>query len=445
MRLAVLALVAVRAAAFSLRVLHVNDHHSHIEASAYSFLTTIEEDIAYGGWALMVSAFAALAGDGENVLKVHAGDAITGTSYYSLFDGAPDAAVMNQVCFDAFAVGNHEFDDGDAALADFLDLLAGDGRAHGRPVRDLRPRRDVDARRRRLQPRRDAVPRARREADVAVQNGGGCRVDIAAGDFTIEDGYEVLPFSNTIVTLDLTGAQLADALEALAQPLDDGGSTGSYPTRRGSASPSTRRGRAGRASAASRSTRARGRLGARRRRRLRGRDERLHRGGKDGYHTFGALESADTFLLYTQSFLDYLEDIDGPVPAPDEADFSTTSFTDAAGCLHTSANVGACAPAEDEPPAAEEADDGAGACFSAPGEALREACACDATCATCGYDATASDSVTGPDDCITCLAVGDCVTAIYDDGTGPARRASPTAPRRGARAPSRRRAAVALL
>lgn len=93
MRLAVLALVAARAAAFSLRVLHVNDHHSHIEASAYSFLTTIEEDIAYGGWALMVSAFAALAGDGENVLKVHAGDAITGTSYYSLFDGAPDAAV----------------------------------------------------------------------------------------------------------------------------------------------------------------------------------------------------------------------------------------------------------------------------------------------------------------------------------------------------------------
>lgn len=37
---------------------------------------------------------------------------------------AGDTALMNLICFDAFALGNREFDHGDAALAGFLDLLA---------------------------------------------------------------------------------------------------------------------------------------------------------------------------------------------------------------------------------------------------------------------------------------------------------------------------------
>ena len=31
--------------------------------------------------------------------------------------------MMNQICFDAFAIGNHEFDDGDKSLVEFLDYL----------------------------------------------------------------------------------------------------------------------------------------------------------------------------------------------------------------------------------------------------------------------------------------------------------------------------------
>ena len=50
---------------------------------------------------------------GENVLKLHAGDAITGTSFHTLFRGKADAELMSHVCFDAVEVGNHEFDDGD--------------------------------------------------------------------------------------------------------------------------------------------------------------------------------------------------------------------------------------------------------------------------------------------------------------------------------------------
>ena len=33
---------------------------------------------------------------------------------------------MNEVCFDAFALGNHEFNEGDVGLAKFLDFLKSD-------------------------------------------------------------------------------------------------------------------------------------------------------------------------------------------------------------------------------------------------------------------------------------------------------------------------------
>ena len=93
-----------------------------------------EVDVTYGGFPMMVTLFNQLAAEGEHVLKLHAGDAITGTLYYSLFNGSADADVMNQICFDAFALGNHEFDDGDTGLAGFLDELAGGSCATPTPV-----------------------------------------------------------------------------------------------------------------------------------------------------------------------------------------------------------------------------------------------------------------------------------------------------------------------
>ncbi len=113
--------------AFSLKILHINDHHSHLTESGLSLsLDGIETEASAGGFARVVTKMTSLV-DGANtdgVLKLHAGDAITGDLYYTLFKGEADAQMMNQVCFDAFALGNHEFDDGDAGLKDFLDFLA---------------------------------------------------------------------------------------------------------------------------------------------------------------------------------------------------------------------------------------------------------------------------------------------------------------------------------
>lgn len=50
-------------------------------------------------------------------------------------------------------------------------------------------------------------------ADLCLQNAGGVRIDIPQGDLTVGTAYELLPFGNTMVALDLTGAEIKAALE----------------------------------------------------------------------------------------------------------------------------------------------------------------------------------------------------------------------------------------
>jgi len=53
------------------------------------------------------------------------------------------------------------------------------------------------------------------EAQIAFNNGGGIRWHklFPAGDITYKDVYELLPFTNTLVMMDLTGSQIRQALE----------------------------------------------------------------------------------------------------------------------------------------------------------------------------------------------------------------------------------------
>jgi 2',3'-cyclic-nucleotide 2'-phosphodiesterase (5'-nucleotidase family) len=55
------------------------------------------------------------------------------------------------------------------------------------------------------------------DLEVAFQNAGGLRVDIDAGPITLEELFAVLPFGNTLVRMDLTGAQVLQVLEEGAQ------------------------------------------------------------------------------------------------------------------------------------------------------------------------------------------------------------------------------------
>lgn len=50
-------------------------------------------------------------------------------------------------------------------------------------------------------------------ADICITNSGGIRAEIQPGDVTVGSVITVLPFGNTIATVDLTGAQVVAALE----------------------------------------------------------------------------------------------------------------------------------------------------------------------------------------------------------------------------------------
>jgi len=107
-----------------LKILHLNDVHSFlapqtIELAFDGQSTTCE----VGGMARVAGLVDVLAVNPGQTLLLHAGDAVQGTLYFTLFDGRADAGVMNAMPFDAMVLGNHEFDNGDAWLAGFIRSL----------------------------------------------------------------------------------------------------------------------------------------------------------------------------------------------------------------------------------------------------------------------------------------------------------------------------------
>ncbi|MCP8883986.1 5'-nucleotidase/apyrase family protein [Devosia sp. XJ19-1] len=57
---------------------------------------------------------------------------------------------------------------------------------------------------------------------IAIQNGGGLRASIDAGEITMGEVVTVLPFSNTLATVDLSGADVIEALENGVSDVENG-------------------------------------------------------------------------------------------------------------------------------------------------------------------------------------------------------------------------------
>ncbi len=111
-----------------LNIAHINDHHSQLEPFSDTSIQLDGQEVRVelGGFSRVTSLFHKAEEELPNLIKLHAGDAITGTLYYTFYQGQADADMMNTVCFDAFALGNHEFDNSDAGLKTFLDYLSTD-------------------------------------------------------------------------------------------------------------------------------------------------------------------------------------------------------------------------------------------------------------------------------------------------------------------------------
>ena len=107
-----------------LHIFHMNDHHSHVAEEEMELdFNGLEIDVNMGGLARAATKINELKSMYSNSLALHAGDAFQGTVYYALFKSEADAMMMNHIDFDAFTLGNHEFDDGDEELAYFLGNL----------------------------------------------------------------------------------------------------------------------------------------------------------------------------------------------------------------------------------------------------------------------------------------------------------------------------------
>ena len=59
-------------------------------------------------------------------------------------------------------------------------------------------------------------------ADMGLVNMGGLRSTLTAGDITMEDAYEILPFENALCVLTVKGSTLRQLFENIAYRLGEG-------------------------------------------------------------------------------------------------------------------------------------------------------------------------------------------------------------------------------
>ncbi|TJW11573.1 MAG: bifunctional metallophosphatase/5'-nucleotidase, partial [Mesorhizobium sp.] len=114
---------------YTLNILHINDWHSRIESNnKYESTCSAEEETkgeCIGGAGRLVTAIAQERKklEGQNLLLLSAGDNFQGSLFYITYKGKTEGEFLNQMKFDAMELGNHEFDDGESALAPFLDMI----------------------------------------------------------------------------------------------------------------------------------------------------------------------------------------------------------------------------------------------------------------------------------------------------------------------------------
>lgn len=107
--------------AFKVRILHTNDHHARIEPVLDS---AAPPQPLHGGVArrhtLIESQRQSAAGADLDVLLLDAGDVFQGTLYFNQYNGLADLEFYKAMQYQAITIGNHEFDKGPQALADFM-------------------------------------------------------------------------------------------------------------------------------------------------------------------------------------------------------------------------------------------------------------------------------------------------------------------------------------
>jgi len=102
-------LVMPAARAEHLMIIAVNDTHSQVDPASDG----------KGGVARRRAIYDQLRADNANTVLLHAGDAVQGTLFFSLYGGEVEFALMDTLGYDFIVTGNHEFDNGMDSLAHY--------------------------------------------------------------------------------------------------------------------------------------------------------------------------------------------------------------------------------------------------------------------------------------------------------------------------------------
>ncbi len=127
-------------AEFTLRILHSNDIHARYDETAPGGSACTAKDRESGkcggGVARLATKLKELRT--PNAVYLDAGDQFQGTLFYTTYKAQPAWVFSNLLKVDAMTLGNHEFDDGPAMLAEFLanvtfPVLSANSDASGEP------------------------------------------------------------------------------------------------------------------------------------------------------------------------------------------------------------------------------------------------------------------------------------------------------------------------
>ncbi|KAF9023510.1 5'-nucleotidase [Hymenopellis radicata] len=111
-------------AGYNITIFHINDVHAHLdEFRSTGTDCTDATKGCYGGYARVKDMVDDLRPNQENSLFLNLGDEFQGTLFFTYYGGEKISETINQLGFDAFVPGNHEFDRGDDYLAEFLTNL----------------------------------------------------------------------------------------------------------------------------------------------------------------------------------------------------------------------------------------------------------------------------------------------------------------------------------